>query len=668
MKQPRSAQRDLPVVLAGEAGVDAERLVLGTSRAGHLEAADQARLRLSSALWLLLLGYFVVGVFGRFPWKADEPYSFGIVMEMLEDGHWLVPHVADQSFLEKPPLVYWLGAAGAKLFGSVAPHESSRLAVLLLVAATVFALFRGAASLWPEVSRWRNWLRAASRPPTSASLEGEPSQRDYALLGVLLFAGSVGVTEQIHKLTADLGQLAGCTIALCGLIRLGTISAVRRSSEPRAAVIAGMTVGTGTGVAFLSKGLLIPGLIALTWLWCLALPAYRGAAAMRAAWVALATSLPWLLIWPTLLHNASPDLFDEWFWANNIGRFLGQGGLGGTGVPMFDKLASLALAAFPALPLCLACVVLTWRAESRTLGQWTAPRDAPGHTCVARFLTLSLAVVLSSGTFRDNYMLPLLPAFVLLGLPATSIPNGRFTPLLKKSTDVFFALAVAVPFVLWLQLATTGTVWPPALLVRIEKVLPLPFDLRSTWLSPLIALSAFLLWAYARRQPRSQGATASWCIGVAMLWIVSTSLLLPWVDAARSYQGVFADLGLRLARQSCLVTSNLGESELAMLEYVTGIEATRLHQGRSGSGDRAKPNPAAVTCDWMLVLSKPASEIGVVDNRIWRPVWQGSRPADANERFHLYRRTPTPYGREGQVQSDKVAAEQSRSTARASNP
>ena len=31
-----------------------------------------------AALWMLLLGYFVVGVFGRFPWKPDEPYSVSV--------------------------------------------------------------------------------------------------------------------------------------------------------------------------------------------------------------------------------------------------------------------------------------------------------------------------------------------------------------------------------------------------------------------------------------------------------------------------------------------------------------------------------------------------------------------------------------------------------------
>src|SRR5664279_2008829 len=52
-----------------------------------------------AALAILMVGFFVAGVFGRFPWKADEPYSFGIVWKMLQTGDWLVPRVADQPFV-----------------------------------------------------------------------------------------------------------------------------------------------------------------------------------------------------------------------------------------------------------------------------------------------------------------------------------------------------------------------------------------------------------------------------------------------------------------------------------------------------------------------------------------------------------------------------------------
>ena len=613
------------------ASFPAGRLPIGQSR-----APAAARQRLRAALWFLLLGYLVVGVFGRFPWKADEPYSFGIIQEMLEDGQWLVPHVADQPFLEKPPLVYWLGALSAKSLDFIPQHESSRFAVLILVAATVLALYWGACHLWLETARWRNWLGSMNHAFSVDQADGVASRQNYGLFAVLLFAGTLGFAEQIHKLTADLGQLAGCVIALCALIRLGTASTYRRRIGLRSSVFIGATVGTGAGVAFMSKGLLGPGLIALTWLSCLSLPAYRGPASRIAALAAMVAALPWFLIWPSLLYASSPDLFDEWLWTNNVGRFLGHGDLGGTGVPLTSKVPALMLAAFPALPLALFVVVRTWREQAKGCVRWVARRDAPGHVCVALYVLISLGVLLASRSFRDNYLLPLLPGFVLLGLPTASLPSGRLASSFRRYTTVGFSLAVVVSVLLWLQLVTTGTVWPSAAGAVIAKVLPLPFDLPVSVYSIVVAVSAVLLWAYVGRRRWFDGWTASWSLGIAMLWVVSLSLLLPWVDAARSYQRVFADLRVQLGAPNCLVTSNLGESELSMLEYVTDIDAVREYQGRSGAGDPSRPNPAAFGCDSMLVLSNRGSPPAPLDLVTWRPVWHGSRPADANERFDLY--------------------------------
>src|SRR3982074_1771591 len=123
-------------------------------------AAETGARRWMVSLALLLLGYFVAGIFGRFPWKADEPHSFGMIWEILEENQWLVMQIADQPFVEKPPLVYWLRAPCAKAISFLAPHESSRLGVPILVTISVFALCASARRLWPETVRWRAWVVA----------------------------------------------------------------------------------------------------------------------------------------------------------------------------------------------------------------------------------------------------------------------------------------------------------------------------------------------------------------------------------------------------------------------------------------------------------------------------------------------------------------------------
>lgn len=613
---------------------------LGTFRPIWLRATETAARRWVVSLALLLLGYFVAGIFGRFPWKADEPHSFGMIWEILEENQWLVMQIADQPFVEKPPLVYWLGALCAKAFPFLAIHESARLAVPILVTISLFPLYVSARRLWPETVRWRASVQVAGHDASDQREDTITHASVYALLALALVAGTLGFSEQIHKLTADLGQLAGVVVALYGLVRLGAASECARGATVRSAVTAGFIVSIGVGIGFLSKGLLIPGVIALTCMLCLALPAYRTRATIVAALVAIAGVLPWLLIWPAALFRESPELFTEWFWTNNIGRFLGSVELGGNHVALTNKLGSLAVAAFPAV-LLAGWVVFHSGSLVATRGnrsEWSAVRDAPGHVCIALYLVASLAVLFGSGSFRDNYLLPVLPAFVLLGLPALALPPNSFGRSLKAHVDRGFAVAATLVVLLWLGLVITGTVNLPWLASALGRILPLPFPLRVSVLSIAAAGSGLVLWGYVVRRDPCRSAVVSWCAGIAMLWSIGMTLLLPWIDAARSYREVFTDLATHVMAPNCLASWNLGESELAMLEYVTGLEATRMHLGHSGTGDPSRPNPLASGCDWVLVLSNRASGDLVPDRVVWTQVWNGSRPGDIGERFALYRR------------------------------
>ncbi|MFS2107901.1 ArnT family glycosyltransferase, partial [Ralstonia sp. Ralssp135] len=104
---------------------------------------------------LMLCAYFVAGTFWRAPWKADEPYSFGIVINIIERGDWVVPNVAFEPFVEKPPLMYWTGALAALALPDMPPHEAVRVAVLFWMALTCWAVWRTARLLRSEARDWR---------------------------------------------------------------------------------------------------------------------------------------------------------------------------------------------------------------------------------------------------------------------------------------------------------------------------------------------------------------------------------------------------------------------------------------------------------------------------------------------------------------------------------
>src|SRR3970282_2440942 len=78
---------------------------------------------------LLCAAWILPGLVGRDPWKPDEAHTFGVVYELLRGGSWVVPALAGEPFLEKPPLFYLPAAAVAKLFSFALPlHDAARLA------------------------------------------------------------------------------------------------------------------------------------------------------------------------------------------------------------------------------------------------------------------------------------------------------------------------------------------------------------------------------------------------------------------------------------------------------------------------------------------------------------------------------------------------------------
>ncbi len=71
-------------------------------------------MRFGSALALLLLGVLalVLPNLGAAPLERAEIYFLDAARAMVETGDWLVPRYQGEAFFDKPPLAYWLMAAG----------------------------------------------------------------------------------------------------------------------------------------------------------------------------------------------------------------------------------------------------------------------------------------------------------------------------------------------------------------------------------------------------------------------------------------------------------------------------------------------------------------------------------------------------------------------------
>ncbi|KWR81103.1 ArnT family glycosyltransferase [Cupriavidus sp. IDO] len=599
---------------------------------------NHSRRRLTAWLWsssFLFASYFLVGVFGRFPWKADEPYSFGIVWEMLTEGHWLVPYVAGEPFVEKPPLVYWLGALSARLLPTLPPHESSRLAVVVFVALSVAALayvgvlIHGEANLLAVRSLAAR--RAGNNQGPGASAFGAPT---CALLTVCALAGTVGFAEHIHKLLADVGQLAGAAIGLAGLVHISV------KASPSDSRCGGLLLGIGCGIAFLSKGPLIPGVFAMTVALALTLPAYREAQKVKAFAIAAAVAAPAMLSWPLLLWMQDPALFHEWIWDNNLARFFGLVNLGGHNEPAYPRLLGiLALG----LPTVLPVLWLTFRflrtpsCTSRLLGSVT---QSSGYLIICLYLIAALAALLFAGRIRDVYVMPALLPMVLLALPYLLRPPSAGERYLSRLLAFVFLVAALTVWVVWAELVANGRVHLSSPLAGgLSRFLPLDFEMPLSIGSVASALVCLALWGFASRLAPIKSPLLTWCNGFALLWATTGLMWLPWIDAARSYQETFGTMRPYLATsKTCVATHYLGESERAMLNYVTGVPLVKSYLGHSAWGDVRRPNPAAQSCDLLVVEFKAKIPVARIDTANWELLLIAARPAETDERFALLRR------------------------------
>src|SRR6185295_5446665 len=119
------------------------------SPSGPYRALKQFGLVMLCAIWALL------GTFGHDPWKTEDATAFGIAYEMMQDGDVLVPRLAGEPFVERPPLVHAMAAAAATAFSPALPMpDAARLAAAIVLGLTMLLLAASATELLGPELRW----------------------------------------------------------------------------------------------------------------------------------------------------------------------------------------------------------------------------------------------------------------------------------------------------------------------------------------------------------------------------------------------------------------------------------------------------------------------------------------------------------------------------------
>jgi 4-amino-4-deoxy-L-arabinose transferase-like glycosyltransferase len=529
----------------------------------------------TKALFLALLcaAWAFTGLVGHDPWKPEDAHSFGLVYSILQSGDWLVPRIAGDNYLDKPPLFYMTAAVFARLFSPLLPlHDGARLASGFF---TVFTLlFTGLAGreLFGRGSGWA---------------------------AVIILIGCLGMLVSSHQLVTDLGILTGCAV-----MQYGFTLSLRRPLR------AGVFMGTGVGIGFMTKGFIAPILFLLIAVTMLIFRNWRVRPFLTSLGIALLFALPWLALWPLLLYLHSPALFVEWAWTLNIGRWFSFAN-GGRYDEIFYYVKILPWFAWPALPLAAWAV---WQARHKV---WhTIEFQLPLTSFLVMLFTLSLVP-----NIKDIYALPMLLPLALLATAALSTMRRGAANALNWFGIMTFGLIAILMWWGWAGLLQDNHAKITQLLKEYQPGFEPTVNGTSFWIALLATLLwVVLVWRVGRSMRRS---IINWAAGVTLVWILAMTLWLPWLDSGKSYRNMILSLKHAVpAQHGCMASLNVGDTQLGMLQYF---------------GDITTHREANNTCDLLLVQNTQKSE-PMKSQSSWKKIWEGGRSSDQNERYRLYQR------------------------------
>ena len=534
----------------------------------------QAGLVILCAMWVVL------GVIGHDPWKSQDALSFGIALDMIERGSGLTPRIADEPYLDNPPLAYWLAAGTAvALSPPLSMHDAARVAAAVVLALTLLALAATATELEGSKIRWTT---------------------------VLLFVGSVGLWERAHQLSPELVLMLAVATA-----QYGFALALRRPGW------GGVLVGVAMGIAFLSSGLNGPVWIALAALVLpLAASHWRARRYATSAAIAFVIAIVLCAAWPLALYVRAPMHLAAWWATQTPGDFFWPLDSASTGDPAF-LLKNLPWFAWPALPLVVWTLVTRVRGFNGGLA--TPGVELPGVLT----LVISLSIIIM-GDPRLLLIMPLLvPLTLLAALEIDTLKRG-YSGALDWFGILTFGMLSVLMWWLWFDAYAQGMLPAIARLFRdSEAGYRPPFH----WFPFVVSVFLTVLWALLVRPARrsNRRAVLNWAVGMTLLWGLYSTIWSPYLDSRRSYRAVAESLRPALPREGCVASRGLGDAQRVLFKYFAELVTVRAETAPTDK------------CNALLVQQSRNDPERVIPDG-WQPVWSGRRYGDDTERYTLYLR------------------------------
>lgn len=486
---------------------------------------------------LTLAPLWFAAILYRGLWTPDEPREADIAWRMSIQSDRTLPQLAEQPFLEKPPLTYWASGASLRLFGDT-----------------------------PAAARTPNLLYALVTSLGVGTLGFAMAGADVALLAALSVGTLLIALRVTVWLAPDAGLLAGCTISLLGAY-LGYCA-----GESRRKLLGYTLMHVGAAMGFMAKsapGWLVPALALFTLIaWERRWSELRRWELYAGFILQLAIIGPWLYAVTRTAHGE--DALRALFWHNLVGRFTKIAAPAALDYTTGHRnspgkyLRELPTYLLPWTLLAVAAATRAWsrvRANDRSGTAW---RFAVAS--ILPFLTL-LSV---AATARDVYAGPIMPGFALLiGLWAgDSSARSHLDRLAVRGTWVLVVL-LAGALALTLCVFAAGASGP----VRVVDVV--------TAVAIVVAIVILLRLAVLQgRRGQLPAAIASTCVAHVAALVLFALAAFPTIDRWQNLGGLALHIYVD-AHNHELALLDPDETTIAMLDHGLATRFTILTTGTS---------------------------------------------------------------------------------------
>lgn len=480
-------------------------------------------------------------------------------------------------------LPHWIGAISVQWLGPWVGYAlAARLPFAAMLALTLALIWYATYHL----------AKTDAAQPVPFAFGGEADPTDYARAladGALLASvATVGLLQMGHETTPELMQL--CLMALF-------VWAMSAAPSPHwlipLAVVVSLPSLALSGAPSIAMAL---GLAALL------LCPRSSHTGVRHLW-------PWLIL--SLMISAGFSTWtNAWQWRVNL-RDSANEWLG------FGRL--LLWFTWPTGPMML------W-----TLWRW---RDHWTHRHIAIPL-IAVSVGMASSAMMggsDRALLLAIPGMAILAAFSLPTLQRRASAAIDWFSVFFFSVSALAVWVIYLSMQV-GI--PPKPAINIKRLVPGFEPSFSLW-ALLFAIAGSLAWIWLVRWRTSRHRHPLWkslvlpASGVALTWLLLTTLMLPVLDYARSTRPVVERVAKWVPRNACIRAPGLSRTHVAGLEvfgsYVVDARETAVE--------------SPTNCRYLLVMTRnfnrgpgPAG---------WDEISHFRRPVDKQEYFTLYRKHPS---------------------------